>query len=51
MWKIHQAEEVHCPASERGTMHQVETFKIRRDAANIYQATHTEMLRWQQKDK
>lgn len=48
MRKIHQAEEGHCPTSERSTEHQVETLKARRDAAYIYQATHTETLRCQE---
>lgn len=51
MRKIHQAEERHFSTSERGTIHQLQTFKTRRDAVNIYQATHTEMLKWQQEDK
>lgn len=44
MKKVHKTEEGQCPPLERSPMHQLATFKTRRDAGKTYQATNTETL-------
>lgn len=51
MEKTDQIEEGCCPPLKRSTTHQLDTFKNRRDAENIYWATNTETLTWLQEDK